>query len=125
VEVAAGVGVPFILSGRVRQGGTGEEACGQWWGFNSRPFRGVKGGGESMGTKLVRESEGSQAALRFGSVRVQEGGRWRHATRWRGWMGGGGLGVVRKEKGPRWAGAGPQRPGGPECSGGLKQVDVP
>jgi hypothetical protein len=39
-------------------------------------------------------------------------------------MGGGGLGVVRKEKGPRWAGAGLQRPGGPECSGGLKQVDV-
>jgi hypothetical protein len=40
-------------------------------------------------------------------------------------MGSSGLGVVRKEKGPRWAGAGPQRPGGPERSGGLKQVDVP
>jgi hypothetical protein len=38
---------------------------------------------------------------------------------------GGGLGVLRKEKGPRWAGAGPQRPGGPECSGGLKQVGGP
>jgi hypothetical protein len=40
-------------------------------------------------------------------------------------MGGGGLGGVRKEKGPGWARDGPQRPGGPERSGGLKQVDVP
>jgi hypothetical protein len=71
------------------------------------------------------ESEGSGATLQFGSIRVWEGGRWWHATWWRGQMGGGGLGVVRKEKGPRWAGAGLQRPGGPECSGGLKQVDVP
>jgi hypothetical protein len=78
-----------------------------------------------MGTELVRESEGSRAALRFGSVRGWEGGRWWHMTRWRGRMGSGGLGVMRKEKGPGWAGAGPQRPGGPECSGGLKQVDVP
>jgi hypothetical protein len=77
-----------------------------------------------MGTELVRESEGSRAALRFGSVRVQENGRWQHATRWRGRMGGG-LGVMRKENGPGWAGAGLQRPGGLECSGGLKQVDVP
>jgi hypothetical protein len=68
VEVAARVGVPFIGSGRVRQGGTSEEACRQWWGFNSWSFRGVKGGGESMGTELVRESEGSRAVLRFGSV---------------------------------------------------------
>jgi hypothetical protein len=40
-------------------------------------------------------------------------------------MGGGGLGVMRKERGSGWDGAGPQRPGGPECFGGLKQVDVP
>jgi hypothetical protein len=59
VAVGVGVGVPFIGSGRVRRGGTGEAACQQWWGFNSRPFRGVKGGGESMGAELVRESEGS------------------------------------------------------------------
>jgi hypothetical protein len=77
-----------------------------------------------MGTELVRESEGSRAAHRFGSVRVQDSGRWRHATRWRGRMGSG-LGVMRTENGPGWAGAGPQRPGGLECSGGLKQVDVP
>jgi hypothetical protein len=38
-------------------------------------------------------------------------------------MGGGGLGFLRKEKGPGWAGAGPQRPGGPERSSGLKRVD--
>jgi hypothetical protein len=59
VEVAAGVGVPFIGSGRVRRGGTGEAACRQWWGFNSRPFQGVKGGWKSMGAELVQESEGS------------------------------------------------------------------
>jgi hypothetical protein len=35
-------------------------------------------------------------------------------------MGGSGLGVVRKKKGPGWTGAGPQRPGGPERSGGHK-----
>jgi hypothetical protein len=40
-------------------------------------------------------------------------------------MGGNGLGVRRKEKGPGWAGAGKQRPGGPERSGGLKRVDGP
>jgi hypothetical protein len=34
-------------------------------------------------------------------------------------MGGGGLGVLRKEKGPGWAGARSQRPGG------LKRVDGP
>jgi hypothetical protein len=73
----------------------------------------------------MRESEGSRTTLQFGSIRLQEGGRWWHATQWHGRMGGGGLGVVRKEEGPRWAGAGPQRPGGPECSGGVKQVDVP
>jgi hypothetical protein len=73
----------------------------------------------------VRESEGGRAALWFGSIRLQEGGRQWHATRRRGQMGSGGLGFLRKEKGPRWAGAGPQRPSGPEHFGGLKRVDEP
>jgi hypothetical protein len=73
----------------------------------------------------VRESEGGRAALRFGSIRVREGSRRWHATRWRGWMGGGGLGILRKEKGPGWADARPQRSGGSERSGGLKRVDGP
>jgi hypothetical protein len=82
-------------------------------------------GRESTGFKLVQESEGGRAVLRFGSIRVREGGcRW-HVMWWRGRMGGNGLGVWRKEKGPGWAGAGPQRPGGPERSGGLKRVDGP
>jgi hypothetical protein len=97
VEVAARFGVHFIGFGRVRRGGTDQAACRQWWGFNSWPFRGVKGGGESKDAELVRESEG---------------------------MGGGSLGIMRMEKGLRWASTGPQMPGGPERSGGLKQVDV-
>jgi hypothetical protein len=36
-----------------------------------------------------------------------------------------GLGILRKEKGPGWTSARPQRPGGPKRSGGLKRVDVP
>jgi hypothetical protein len=91
----------------------------------SQRFQGVNGGGESTGAELVRESEGYRAALQFGSIQVREGGRRRHAMRRRGRMGGRGLGILRKEKGPRWAGAGPQRPGGPERSGGLKRVDGP
>jgi hypothetical protein len=58
VELVAGVGVPFIGPGRVRRGGTREDGGWQWWGFNPRPFQGVKGVGESMGAELVRESEG-------------------------------------------------------------------
>jgi hypothetical protein len=61
--MATGVGVPFIGSGRARRGGTEEAGGRQWWGFSSRTCRGVKGGGESTGAELVRESEGSQAAL--------------------------------------------------------------
>jgi hypothetical protein len=38
-------------------------------------------GGESMGAKLVQESEGGLAVLRFGSIRVREGGHRWHATR--------------------------------------------
>jgi hypothetical protein len=68
VEAAAGVGVSSIGSGRVRRGGTGEAGGQQWWGFNSRLFQGVKGGGESTGAELVRESEGYKAVLRFGSI---------------------------------------------------------
>jgi hypothetical protein len=77
------------------------------------------------GAKLVRETEGGLVALRFGFIRVLEGGHWRHTMWQRGRMGSGGLGVLRKKKGPGWAGARPQRPGGPECSGGLKRVDGP
>jgi hypothetical protein len=121
--VAAGAGVPFIGLRRVRRGGTGEASGRQWWGLNSRLFRGVKGGGESTGTEIVRESEGGRAALQFGSIRVQEGSHQWHATRRHGWMGS--LGILKKEKGPGWAGARPQRPGGPERSGGLKRVDGP
>jgi hypothetical protein len=62
------VAVPFIGSGRVRRGGTREVGGRQWWAFNSRPFLGVKGGGESTGAELVRESEGDWAALLFGSI---------------------------------------------------------
>jgi hypothetical protein len=52
----------------------------------------------------VRENEGGRAALRFSSIQVRDGGhRWHPAWR-RGQMGGSGLGVLRKEKGPRWAG---------------------
>jgi hypothetical protein len=40
-------------------------------------------------------------------------------------MGDGGLRVLRKAKGPEWAGAGPQRPSGTEHSGRLKRVDGP
>jgi hypothetical protein len=123
VEVVDGVGILFIGSGRARRGGTGEAGGQQWWGFNSRPFRGVKGKGELTGAVLVWESEGGRAVLRFGSIRVQEGGRRWHVTRRCGQMGSGGLGILRKEKGPGWASAGPQRPGGPERSGGLKRVD--
>jgi hypothetical protein len=62
----------------------------------------------------VRENEGGWATLRFSSIRVREGDRRRHVT-WRsGRMGGGGSSVLRKEKDLGWAGAGPQRPGGPE-----------
>jgi hypothetical protein len=84
----------------------------------SKRGRGVEG------AELVRESEGSWEALRFGSIRVREGGHRRNVTQRHGQMGGG-LGIPRKEKGPWWAGAGPQRPGGPERSGGLKRVDGP
>jgi hypothetical protein len=49
-----------------------------------------------------------------------EGGRRWHAMRRHARMGGGGLGILRKEKGIGWAGATPQRPGGPERSGGLR-----
>jgi hypothetical protein len=35
------------------------------------------------------------------------------------------LGILWKEKGPGWAGARPQRPGGPDRSGVLKRVDGP
>jgi hypothetical protein len=100
--------VPFIGSGMVRRGSTGEAGGRHWWGFNSRLFRGVKGGGQSTGAEQVRE-----------------GGRQWHTTQRRGRMGGGGLVVLRKEKGPEWAIAGPQRPGGLELSSGLKQVDGP
>jgi hypothetical protein len=58
VEATAGIGVSFIGSGRARRGGTGEVGGRQWWGFNSRPFQRVKGGGESTGVELVWESEG-------------------------------------------------------------------
>jgi hypothetical protein len=50
----------------------------------------------------VRESEGSQAVLQFGSIRVWEGVRRWHAVRRHDRMGGGGLGVLRKKKGPGW-----------------------
>jgi hypothetical protein len=120
VDVAARVGAHFIGSGRARRCGTGEAGGRQWCGFNSRPFRGVQGGGELTGAELVRESEGGQTALRFGSIRVREGGRRWHATRRRGRMDDDDLGFLRKGKGPGWAGAGPQRPGGSERSGGLK-----
>jgi hypothetical protein len=52
----------------------------------------------------VRESEGGMAALRFSFIQVRDGDRRWHVVRWLGRMGGGGLGVLRKEKGPRWAG---------------------
>jgi hypothetical protein len=52
----------------------------------------------------VRESEGGRAALWLSSIRVRDGGRWRHAAWRRGRMGGSGLGVLRKEKGLGWAG---------------------
>jgi hypothetical protein len=51
VEVVAEVGGPFIGSGRTRQGGTREAGGRQWWGFNSQPFQGVKGEGESTGCR--------------------------------------------------------------------------
>jgi hypothetical protein len=83
-----------------------------------------------MGAVLVWENEGSQAALRFGSIHVQEGDHRRHAMRERGRMGAGGLGVLRKEKGPGWAGGGPQRcynhlPRGPSSTSCNYVVVIP
>jgi hypothetical protein len=78
-----------------------------------------------MGAELVRESEGGRAALWFSSIPVREGSHRRHVTRRRGHKGGRGLGVLREEKVPGWAGARPQMPGGPECFGRLKRVDGP
>jgi hypothetical protein len=103
----------------------GEAGGQQCWGFNSRPFRGAKGGGEPMGAELVQKSEGGRAALRCGSIRVREGTHRWHATQRCGRMGGGGLGIHRRDKGPGWADAGPQRSGGPERFGGLKGVVGP
>jgi hypothetical protein len=78
-----------------------------------------------MGAELVQKSEGGRAVLRCGSIRVREGSHRRHVTQRCGRMGGGGLGIHRRDKGPGWAGAGPQRSGGPERSGGLKRVVGP
>jgi hypothetical protein len=55
----------------------------------------------------VPENEGGRAVLRFSSIRVWEGGHHWQATRWCDRMGGGGLGILRKEKGPGWPSAGP------------------
>jgi hypothetical protein len=56
----------------------------------------------------VRESEGGRAALRFSSIQVRDGGHRWHAAWQRGQMGGSGFGILRKEKGPRWAGLAPR-----------------
>jgi hypothetical protein len=97
---------------------------GQGWGPFYRVGEGEarrhwRGGWPTMvGIQFVAISSKRGRGVREGSYRQHV--MWQH-----GRMGSGGVGVLRKEKGPGWAGDGPQRLGRLERSGGLKRVDGP